>query len=576
MWCHERKRQRPVLAKFSCAVICLTAFAGSAAALESSPPSLKISGKATFRVEARSLGEGYEVSAVLSDEVGRPLPQAEVRARALTDGSVATLRRCGAPRGERGGELLLSTDNSGRVCLSVTGAPTENVELSYQDARGYFERGTQLVRLPEMVAASFEVGFDPQLTSVSLDQPSLELGLLARAAAGGRAPEAAELVLSMAADGAERELGRTPLDGLGEVHRLTLLTSSFGAPGPARLIARLVDRGGRELSRATIAVMRTVTVNLSVGNELSAGVEAGAQLQLRAASALGPAPSGIVEAQSRGLSVAAAPVRGGAATLSLPSSSSSLLGGALQLEYVGANAGWLSAPPIEVRIRAAGPSYARYALWIAAAALAALAVVLSWRRPPRARPAPPAPPPRARASVEVLEPFGAGSGYRGLVRDAHEGFGISPAVVSFIGPGANRPVVLEVRTNAQGAFLVENAAVLPQGCQVEVSAPFHATLIAALPVPGVIELSLVSRRRALIERLVRWAERHGRPWSQPVGEPTPHHIASVAASEAQPQVERWARRMEDLAYGPTPPDAASEQAAGVIEDPTVRRDSGID
>jgi len=100
--------------------------------------------------------------------------------------------------------------------------------------------------------------------------------------------------------------------------------------------------------------------------------------------------------------------------------------------------------------------------------------------------------------------------------------------------------------------------------------------VAPLPVPGVIELSLISRRRALLARLVRWAERRGRPWTQPVGEPTPDHIATVAANEAEPRVERWARGLEYLAFGPTPPDAASEQAAGVIEDPTVRQDSGID
>jgi hypothetical protein len=177
--------------------------------------------------------------------------------------------------------------------------------------------------------------------------------------------------------------------------------------------------------------------------------------------------------------------------------------------------------------------------------------------------------------VEVLEAFGVGGGYRGFVRDAHEGFAISPAAISFIGPGHHRPVLLELRTNAQGGFEVD-AVAFPDETRVEVTAPVHATLNAPLPVPGVIELSLVSRRRALLERLVRWAERRGKPWSRPVGEPTPDHIAGVAVSEAEPQVERWARRLEHLAYGPNPPDAATEQAAGVTEDPKVRQESGID
>jgi hypothetical protein len=275
------------------------------------------------------------------------------------------------------------------------------------------------------------------------------------------------------------------------------------------------------------------------------------------------------------LSVAAARVRNGVATLSLPGTPAAMLGGTLTLEYVGEGAGWLSGPPIELRVLAPGPSYARYALWIAAAALAALAVVLSWRRPPRSRPLEATVPPRLRASVEVLEAFGAGGGYQGQVRDAHDGAGISPAVVSFVGPGSPGAVLLQVRTASGGSFRVEGSD-FPAGTLVEVTAPFHATLTAPLPVPGVIELSLISRRRALMERLVRWAERRGKPWTRVSGEPTPAQIAAVASNEAEPDVERWARGLERLAFGPTPPDAASELATGVADDPKTTRERGID
>lgn len=576
MWCHERKgRLRAVLSGVTSTLIVVLAWVGSAAAIESQPPTLKVSGKATFGVEARAVGEGFEVSAVLSDEVGRPLPGAEVRVRESADAGNASLHRCGAPRADLGGELLLTTDSAGRVCVSVTGMPSGSVELAYQDARGYFERASRVVRLPSGVATSFEVGFDPPLTTLSLDRAVQELGLVVRGASQHEAPAAAELVLALAESGAERELGRVPLDGLGEVHRLSVVSTAFGQPGPARLVARLVARDGAELARASSAVLRTATVTLALEHEHDSGVEPGAVLQLRAASALGPAPTGVIEAQSRGVSIAAAAVRKGAATLTLPSTPSALFEGGLTLEYIGGGSGWIAGPPIEVQLLPPSPSYGRYVLWILAAALAALAAVLSWRRPARVRPGAAPPPARPRASVEVLETFGAGGGYRGLVRDAHEGFPISPAVVRFLGPGPGRPVLLELRTSTQGSFELETAD-FPRDTQVEVTAPFHATLIAPLPVPGVIELSLISRRRALLERLVRWAERRGRPWTAPVGEPTPEHIAAIATSEGEAQVERWARRVEYLAYGPQPPDAASEQAAGVMEDPTVRQDSGID
>ena len=581
MWCHERSRLRPVKGLLAAAqgLLALSVDVGSTAAAEPAPPTLKISGKASLTTEARASGDGFEVRATLDDEVGRPLSGSEVRIRTDSPSGNATLHRCGDPRGEAGGELLLSTDKAGRVCITVTGMPSGSVELSFQDIRGYLERTSRVVQLPDSVATSFEVGFDPPLTTLSLDRPVQELGLVARARGGASAPGATELVLSMVADGAEHELGRAALDGLGEVHRLSLVSGSFGQPGPARLVGRLRTHAGDELAQASTAITRTVTVALQLqpGNASASATEPGASLAVHAASALGPAPSGVVEARSRGLSVAAARVKDGVATLNLPAAPAALLGGTLTLEYVGEGPGWLSGPPLELRVLAPGPSYGRYALWIAAAALAALAVVLGWRRPPRSRPLEATIPPRTRASVEVLETFGAGGGYQGFVRDAHDGSGISPAVVSFVGPGPNGTVLLQARTASGGSFRVEDS-VFPAGTLVEVTAPLHATLTAPLPVPGVIELSLVSRRRALMERLVRWAERRGKPWTlaSGSGEPTPAQIAAVASTEAEPDVERWARGLERLAFGLTPPDAASEQATGVADDPKTTRERGID
>jgi hypothetical protein len=589
MWCHERsrlhlrcRRCRPggllAAAVWAPLIVLVALRAGSAAAAPAaadiSAPLLKVSGKASLVSETRASGDGFEVRATLSDEVGRPLPSSEVRVRSSSPDRSPTFHRCGSARGEAGGELLLTTDKSGRVCIAVTGMAAGSIELSFQDARGYLERTSRVVRLPESVGTSFEVGFDPPLTALSLDQPVQELGLVARARGGATPPTAAELVLSIVADGSEQELGRTALDGLGEVHRLSLVSGSFGQPGPARLVGKLRTHDGEELAEANSALMRTATVALSLASDTASSVEAGASLQIHAASALGPAPSGVVEARSRGLSVAAARVQNGVATLILPSAGA-LLGASLTLEYVGAGAGWLSGPPLELRILAPGPSYARYVFWIAAAALAALAVVLSWRRPPRARPLSNTLPPKVRARVEVLETFAAGGGYAGHVRDAHEGTAISPAVVSFLGPGPERPVLLQLRTASDGSFRVETA-VFPSGTLVEVTAALHATLTAPLPAPGVIELSLISRRRALMERLVRWAERRGKPWTRALGEPTPADIASVALTEAEPDVERWARGLERLAFGVNPPDATSEQANGVADDPKTTRERGID
>ena len=449
----------------------------------------------------------------------------------------------------------------------LSGVTSGSLELSFADPRGYFAPASRSVALPESASEACEVGFDPPPSSLSLDQPLQSIGLVARSRANANLPEAAELVLSLAADGTERELTRVALDGFGEVHRLSLVSASFGSPGPARLVARLQAHGGQERARASVGILRTATVALELSPANADGVLPGATLKVRAASALGPAPSGVVEARSQGRSIAAAPVASGHATLTLPSSTAGTLGPVVTLEYVGEGPGWLSGPILELRSLPPARSYGRYALWITAALLAGLAVALGWRRPARAKPSVEASPVRPRASLEVIEALGAGAGYRGAVRDAHEGTPVSPAVLSFIAEGHGGRVLLQASTQPDGSFQVDSS--FPPGTRLEVAAPFHATLAAALPGPGVLQLSLVSRRRALLDRLVRWAERVGRPWTEPSGDPTPARVAAVAGQENEPEVERWARSLERLAYGPTPPDAVAEAAANVTDDPKL-------
>jgi hypothetical protein len=548
--------------------------AGWAAANEGSSPSLRVAGSASFASETRALADGFEVSATLGDEVGRPLARAEVRVQLASP--AGALRRCAEPaRGEGANVLTLTTDGAGRACVVASGLSEGSLEFSYDDPRGYFERATRSVALPDSASNAFEVGFDPPLSVLSLDQPLQRIGLLARARHGFPLPEAAELVLSLVADASERELSRVALDGFGETHTLSVVSASCGGPGPARLVARLRTRAAFEQAIASATVLRTATVTLQVGPAAQAGVEAGESLLVRVTSVLGPVKSGVVEAHSAGRSIAAAKVEGGLATLAFPTAPARLLGESVSLHYFGGGSGWLPGQPLELTVKPPGRSYGRYALWIAAAVLAALAVVLGWRRPPRPLPSPVALPPRSRASLEVLETFGAGGGYRGLIRDAHDGVPISPAALAFITPGPQSRVLLQVRASADGSFAVDNAA-FPAGTVLEVTAPFHATLSAALPGPGLLELSLVARRRALLDRLVRWAERHGKPWSRLAGEPTPAQVVATASQESEQHVESWARALEHLAYGPNPPDAASEQAAGVTEEPKTLRERGID
>jgi hypothetical protein len=573
MWCRERK-PRPIDAGL--ALGCVTGLAcllsAGLVAAETDAPSLRVLGSAVLSAKAQSRGGEHVVRALLHDEVDRPIAGAELRVRLPPDATGVTLARCDGQRGVPG-ELTVVTDASGEACVAVTGA-SPSVSFSFDDARGLYAPAQRSVTLPDSGDGVVDVGFDPPLRTLSLDLPLQHVGVVAAARGAVKAEQAWELVLVLSDGQREQELTRVALDGFGETHRLSLATVSFGQPGPARLIAQLRTLAGQERAVASAAVMRTATAQLGLGDG-DEQVEAGKPFKVSVSSALGPVPSGAVEARSEGRSVAAARVVAGQASLTVPVLPAARVGGVLTLEYVGDGPGWLPGTPQQVRLRAPGSSYAGSLLWLLALVLVAVAVVLSWRRPPRPVGPPPEPPLRPRASIEVLEALAESEGYRGFVRDAHDGLPVSLAVLTFLAPGAPRGVLLQCRTSPDGSFHAK-AGPFPAGTLLEVAAPLHATLTAPLPRPGVLSLSLVSRRRALLDRLVQWAERHGRPWLQQGAEPTPAALAATAAAEREPEVESWARAIEQLAFGPGAPDAAREQAAGLAEEPKTSRERGID
>ena len=238
----------------------------------------------------------------------------------------------------------------------------------------------------------------------------------------------------------------------------------------------------------------------------------------------------------------------------------------LTLRYV-PDAPWLEAPPdrsVVVPIRAQG-------LWAHAILIAAGAAVLLWlamarfpfavrrsRRDDAARTSGVrAPAPR----VELVRPGDAGR-WTGRVVDAHDGGAIAGARVAIERPAfRDVQVVVEQVSNAEGAFAMRSDRTAP-GDELVIEGPTHATVRRPLPAPGEIEVALIQRRRLLIEQLITWAKRRGRPFdARP--EPTPAHVRQAAGrlefAHEQPaqaaRLEQWAGAVEVAAFGGSPVDA---------------------
>ena len=67
-------------------------------------------------------------------------------------------------------------------------------------------------------------------------------------------------------------------------------------------------------------------------------------------------------------------------------------------------------------------------------------------------------------------------------------------------------VLLQTTSDASGAFSLPRMDAL-KGDELALYAPIHAPLRSPLPAPGDLRISLVLRRRALLDRLVSWARR---------------------------------------------------------------------
>ena len=161
-----------------------------------------------------------------------------------------------------------------------------------------------------------------------------------------------------------------------------------------------------------------------------------------------------------------------------------------------------------------------------------------------------------KAGVALVSLGRTGEGWRGKLRDAHDGGPVAGARVAIERRGFERiETVTQAWSDAEGAFTLQPLATEVPGDEIVTEGPLHATLRRPLPAPGLLDIALVLRKRALLERLVGWARRRGPPFD---GRPeaTPGHVRRAAGSEFA--VARWADAVERAAYGGQSVDAAAQ------------------
>ncbi len=148
-------------------------------------------------------------------------------------------------------------------------------------------------------------------------------------------------------------------------------------------------------------------------------------------------------------------------------------------------------------------------------------------------------------------------GWRGKVADAHDGAPIAGAQLSIVAPTFEGDGVLaRAVSDEHGAFTLDGAH--RGDARLVVSADAHAAHEQPLPPPSVLAVALVTRRRALLERLVKWARQRGAPFDG-APEPTPGHVRRAASRAGAVEIEAWAGGVEQAADGLDPVDEGRER-----------------
>jgi hypothetical protein len=519
-------------------------------------------------LEARAVPRsgGTELRGILKDDTGRPIGQARVQIALAGGRSLPPPESCGRlPAAfSIGTGQVVDTDGAGAFCVRMASPVTGKLRLRFEGDRFYDKVETELEVDATRRALALRFSPEPRFlplerahhaisVQTTLEPPDLE-----------SAPESVLLKLSLRPrDGQERSLAEATVSA-GEAASFTINTTDLGEPGPATLVVSYPGSETIAPAQRTTVVQRTARVTLALAGTLAAADPSeGLEIPVAVGSALGAVPAGSVETVVGGESVGTAPVRSGAslvvAVFDAPHSSTV----PVTVRYLPEAPWWIPGDPLTVPAAIAPPSPWRRLPWILAALGIAVWVVRGWRRPARTdkkvdereRV------PTGRASVDVIERGPARGGWRGRVLDAHDGSPVAGARVAITIPafgGGGRAAT--TTTDEDGQFELPHVeGANAEGAQIEATARWHARLARPLPIPGHVAIQLVSRRRALLERLVEWSRRRGRPWSD-VGEPTPGHIAKIAKDRRARDVEGWAQAVERAAYGPEPPDETAESA----------------
>lgn len=553
------------------AVLALSLTCGPAGALK-----IAVKGTAALEGQVQADGEAQVIRGKLKDDLGAPITGARVAVDVVQpDGK--PLLNLPPPRPCTGGAIPqqapdayhLETDAQGGFCMRTQRLPQRGVlRLRFAGRTG-------------LSTATFEIPFDaerpvpllswdPRPEVIDLDVPQARIAVALTGVAGAVEPLSMELL-----DESGKSIATAMSDDRGRA-TFEVSTATLGGPGGGELIAR-PRRPNAPVQPTRTKVVRAARVNLIATAPSEAIIpHDGHRFVVAADTQRGPASGGVVEAKIGNETVGVGSVKAGRAEVvtafDVPTE------GAIDItfRYVSAAPELRAGEGLVLRVPVRPPSPLRKAPLLLLGLLLLGWLARGWKRPPRAQRAAVAR--REAPSAEqlpelVIEPQAGAAGWRGVVLDAHEHRPIAGAAVRVVARDFyGERDVASAQSDAQGRFTLEGAWEPSRALVVE--APWHTPIERPLPRPGKVTLALVSRRRALLDRLVAAGRKLGLEGAAGA-EPTPSQIARGFEGQARVGGARWARAVEEAAFG-QPPVGAPEEARVVALEADLARREGPD
>lgn len=543
------------------------------------PLRIQVRGAAQLRVQAWTEADGFSVRGELVDDAGSPIALAPLVIKAFAENGtqiqLGSLFPCDAAGGRRGrGVDSAVTDERGAFCVRASGIGTTTVTVRYDGSETY-DGGEVRATLESSHGpfAGVVLRFEPTVDTIDLDREtapvsgSLRIG---KSDLPGEAPKREGLTVVLE-DERGTALAETKTGGDGRA-RFEVPTKMLADPGLGELRLRFAGSDVLAKAQSTQPVVRQADAKLTLAEAPEGSSDEDIVIDVDVTSSRGPISGGVVEALRDGTSVGAGTVSGGRAHVVAAIGTERTATIPITLRYVPAAPWYRPGAELIAEVKIAGTGIWRQIAIVALVLGVAAWVVAGWRRAkpkPRSQEEAGAPPPSGRPGVQVIGRAPSAGGWRGVVVDAHEGTVVAGARLSIVAPSFQGDGVMARATaDEHGAFSFEPTTA--RDGRLVVEATLHSTYEQALPPPSALHVALVTRRRALLDRLVRWARHQGSPFDGPT-EPTPGHVRRAASrmpgheGERWTAVEKWAAQVEGSAFGAEPVHAADEEAVRAAE-----------